>query len=85
MLHSDMSRISVDYSLSHSAEQFRSGESLSASLISDTAKVCIIEREGGRVSWFPSKKVCLTRLKTLVGEPFCAVFQNCSGSENCYG
>ena len=85
MLHSHMSRFSVEYSLSHSADQLRRGESLSASLISNTEKVCIIEREGGRVSWFPLKKVCLTRPKTLVGEPFCAVFQNCSGSENCYG
>ena len=61
------------------------GESLSASLISDTEKVCLIEREGGIVSRFLSKKICLTVPETLVGETFCAVFQNCSGSENCYG
>ena len=61
------------------------GESLSASLISDTEKVRIIEREGCRVSTFLSKKKCLTVPKTLVGETFCAMFQNCSSSENCYG
>ena len=85
MLHKDMSRISVESSLSHSAEYFRGWESLSASLISDTEKVCIIEREGVRVSRFPSKKFCLTLPKTFVGKHFCAVFQNCSSSENCYG
>ena len=48
MLHSDMSRISVDYSLSHGAEQFRRGESLGAPLNSGTEKVCIIERWEGK-------------------------------------
>ena len=61
------------------------GESLSASLISDTEKVCIIEREGGRVSTFLSKKNRLTVPKNLVVETFCAVYQNCSSSENCNG
>ena len=84
MLHSDMSRIAVEYSLSHSADQLRRGESLSASLNSGTEKACIIER-GGKVSRFPSKKFCLTVPKTFVGETFCAMFQNCSSSENWYG
>ena len=39
-----MSRVFVEYSLSHSAEYFRRSESLSASLNSGTEKVCIIER-----------------------------------------
>ena len=84
MLDKDMSRISVESSLSHSAEYFRRWESLSDSLISDTEKVCIIEREGVRVSRFPSKKFCLTLPKTFVGEPFCAVSQKNSGSEKVY-
>ena len=58
---------------------------MSASLISDTEKVCINEREGGgRVSRFPSKKICLTVPKNFVGEPFCAVSQKNSGSEKVY-
>ena len=47
MLHSDMSRISVENFLSHSAECFLRGESLSASSNSGNEKVCIIERGGG--------------------------------------
>ena len=34
---------------------------------------------------FPSKIFCLTMPINLVGEPFCAVFPNSSGSEKVYG
>ena len=47
-------KISVDNFLSHSAEEFRRGESMSASLTSGTEKVCIIER-GGEFQGFRRK------------------------------
>ena len=39
----------------------------------------------GYVTNFCRKNICLTVPKNLVGEPFCAVFQKNSGSEEVYG
>ena len=39
------------------------------------------KRGGGKYQDFPSKVFCLTVPKNFVGEPFCAVFQEISGSE----
>ena len=44
MLLSDMSRFSVENLSSHSAEDFRSGESFTVSLISDTE---VLDKRGG--------------------------------------
>ena len=41
--------------------------------------------EKGEYQIFPSKIFCLTVPKHSVEEPFCAVFQKISGSENVYG
>ena len=70
--------------LSHSAKNFRRGESFSVSLISGIEKFYATE---GYVTIFDflSKFFCLTVPKKLVGEPFCAVFQKISGSEKVYG
>ena len=67
-----------------SAENFRTGESFSVSLISGIEKFYASE---GYVTIFDflSKFFCLTVPKNLVGEPFCAVFQKISGSEKVYG
>ena len=59
------SRFSVEIFLSHSAENFRRGESLSVSIISGIEKVCI--RGGGEYQDFPSKIFCLTVPKISVG------------------
>ena len=79
-----VSRFSVENFLSHSAENFRRGESFSVSLISGIQKFHASE---GYVTIFDflSKFFCLTVPKNLVGEPFCAVFQKISGSEKVYG
>ena len=70
--------------MSHSAENFRRGESFSVSLISGMEKFYASE---GYVTIFDfvSNFFCLTVPKKLVGEPFCAVFQKISGSEKVYG
>ena len=70
--------------LSHSAENFRRGESFSVSLISGIEKFYASE---GYVTIFDflSKFFCFPVPKNLVGEPFCAVFQRISGSEKVYG
>ncbi len=41
--------------------------------------------KGGEHQDFLSKKISLTLPKIFVGQPFCAVFQNFSGSEKVYG
>ena len=74
MVHSDLSRISVENSLSHSAEYFLRGESLSAYLISDTEKICKTERDGRRVTRFPSeKKLSHSAENFCRGTPLCCV------------
>ena len=79
-----VSRFSVENFLSHSAENFRRGESFSVSLISGIEKFHASE---GYVTIFDflSKFFSLTVPKNLVGEPFCAVFQKISCSEKVYG
>ena len=79
-----VSRFTVENFLSHSAENLRSGESFSVSLISGIEKFYASE---GYVTIFDflSKFFSLTVPKNLVGEPFCAVFQKISGSEKVYG
>ena len=44
-----------------------------------------LDKREGRYQDFPSKLLCLTMPKHLVEEPFCAVFQKNSISENFYG
>ena len=44
-----------------------------------------LDKREGRYQDFPSKLLCLTMPKHLVEEPFCAVFQKNSVSENVYG
>ena len=77
-------RFCVEIFLSHSAENFRRGESFSVSLISGIEKFYASE---GYVTIFDflSKFFCLTMPKDFLGEPFCAVFQKISGSERVYG
>ena len=79
-----VSRFSVENFLSHSAENFRRGESFSVSLISGIKKFNASE---GYVTIFDflSKFFCLTVPKNFVGEPFCYVFQKISRSEKVYG
>ena len=48
------------------------------------AKTFMDKREG-KYQDFPSKIFCLTMPKHFVEEPFCAVFQKISVSENVYG
>ena len=58
-------------------------ESFTVAIISGNEKVWI--RGGGEYQDFPWEVFCLTVPKKLVGEPFCAVFQNISGNEKVYG
>ena len=44
-----------------------------------------MDKREGEVSRFPSKIFCLRMPKHFVEEPFCAVFQKISVSENVYG
>ena len=43
------------------------------------------DKRGGEYQDFPSNFFCLTAPKNFVDEPFCAVFQKNSGSQNLYG
>ena len=69
-----VSRFSVKSFLSHSAKKFRREESFSVSIISGIEKLHVAEAYV-TVSDFLSKFFCVTVPKKLVGEPFCAVFQ----------
>ena len=60
-----VSRFSVEKFLSHSAENFRRGDSSSVSLIWVIGNVWI--RGGGEYQDFPSKIFCLTVPKISVG------------------
>ena len=64
-----VSRYSIENFLSHSAEDFRRGESFSVSLISGMEIVWIRGR-GGEYQDFPSKIFCLTEPKNSVGQTF---------------
>ena len=44
-----------------------------------------MDKMDGEVSRFPSKLFCLTVSKNIVAEPFCALFQEVSGSQKFYG
>ena len=79
-----VSSLFVENFLSHSAENFRSGESFSVSLISGIEK---FYASGGYVMIFDflTNFFCLTVPENFVGEPFRAVFQKVSGSEKVYG
>ena len=69
-----VSRFSIENFLSHTAKNFRRGESFSVSLISGIEKFSASE---GYVTIFDflSNFFCLPVPKNLVGEPFFAVFQ----------
>ena len=80
-----VSRLSVENSLSHSAEKnHREPFCAVIQKISDSEKV--YGKEGGRVSRFSfGSFFCLIMLKSFIGKTFCAVFQKISGSEKVYG
>ena len=59
------------------------GESFTVAIVSGIEKVW--RREGGGVSKFSVEFFLSHSAKTLVGEPFCAVFRKISGSEKVYG
>ncbi len=44
-----------------------------------------MDKRGGNIKIFLSKKFSVTVPKNFVGQPFCAVFQKFSGSEKVYG
>ncbi len=66
--------------MSHSAENFRRGDSSSVSLISDVGNVWIKEG-GGDVARFSVDFFFRTVPRSFVWEIFCAVFQRFSASE----
>ena len=66
---------------SHSIEKARRGTFLCCVSEKIRYRWSLLIRGGGEYKDFPSKKCCLTVLKKLVGEPFCAVFQKNSGWE----
>ena len=76
-----ISKYSVEKFLTQIAETFRRGTL--NSFISFGYRKCLCFR--GFCHDFPSKYFCLTVPKHFVEEPFCAVFQNYSGSEKFYG
>ena len=59
-------------------------EPFSASVIAGTEKVWI-RGAGGSIKFFRGKFFVSQCRKKIVGEPFCAVFQNISGNEKVYG
>ena len=59
------------------------GESFTVAIISRIEKVRI--RGGGEVTRFSIDFFCPTVPKKIVGEPFCAVFQENSSSDKVYG
>ena len=77
MLQRVLSRFSVEFFLSQNAENFRRGILQSVINFGYRKNLCV------RVLChdFPSNFFCLTVPKHFVEEPFCAVFQNLSGSE----
>ena len=79
-----ISKFAVKICLSHSAKNFRRGESFSVSVFSGTKK---IYASGGYATTFDflSKNFCLTVPKCFVGEQLCAVFQKISDSEKLHG
>ena len=44
-----------------------------------------LDERGGEYQDFPSKNISLTVSKNFLGQPFCAMFQEFSGSEKDYG
>ena len=77
MLQRAVSRFSVEFFLSHSAENLRR-ESFTVALISGTEKVWI---RGEEYQDIPSKIFCLTVPKKFVGESFSNSIN--SGIEKC--
>ena len=76
-----VSRFSVKNFLSHSAEKFRRGTLQCVTNFGYRKILCFKEL----CHDFVSKFFCLTMPKYFIGEPFCAVFQKMSGSEEVYG
>ena len=83
MRRGGVSKFSVENFLSQSAEKIRRGTLLCFRKFR-VPKIVRDKRRGGYRD-FLSKLFCLTVPKHSVEEPFCAVFQKISGSENVYG
>ena len=71
--------------LSHSAEKFRRGIFYRLISFRYREMLRIKERGGGGVSRFSAENFLSHSAQYFVGQPFCAVFQNFSGSEKVCG
>ena len=79
-----MSKVSVESFLSHSAEKFGRGKTLSFCAVfqGNSGSEKVLKKRDKEYQKCQSRVFCLLVLKNLVGEqPFCAVFQRISGSE----